>query len=193
MPACSASASEIVPYLSSAFAQVATVPGTPTDRPLKRASVNGSGAPLSQKDVGVIAADARSRPSIVTIRPSAVWMTMKPPPPIPHEKGSVTPSTPAAATAASMALPPFVSVSIAACVASVSTDAAAPPVPIAVGGPFGATAADAGTASTNAAAATHAPMRSDNRIRLMARSGGSRQRSRCRECRRVGRRALSRR
>src|SRR5947207_2134097 len=91
---------------------------------------------------------------------------MKPPPPIPHENGSVTPSTPAAVTAASMALPPFFSVSIAACVASVSTDAAAPPVPIDVGGPDGATAADAGTATRHAAAATNAAMRRDNRFRL---------------------------
>ena len=62
-------------------------------------------------------------------------MTMKPPPPIPHENGSVTPRTAAAATAASTALPPSRSVSMAACVASVSTVAAAPPVPVAVGGP----------------------------------------------------------
>ena len=74
---------------------------------------------------------------------------MKPPPPTPHENGSVTPSTPAAVTAASMALPPFFSVSIAACVASVSTYAAAPPVPIDVGGPDGATAADAATPKTS--------------------------------------------
>ena len=61
--------------------------------------------------------------------------TIKPPPPTPHENGSVTPSTPAAATAASTALPPSFSVSIAACVAISSTLAAAPPVPIEVGGP----------------------------------------------------------
>src|SRR5580765_6457801 len=168
MPACSASASEIVPYSASAFAHVATVPGTPTDMPLNRASLNGSGTPFSQNDVGVIAADARSRPSIVTNRPFAVRITMKPPPPTPHENGSVTPSTPAAVTAASMALPPFFSVSIAACVASVSTDAAAPPVPIDVGGPDGATAADAATTSTHAAAATNATKRSDNRFRLIS-------------------------
>ena len=75
---------------------------------------------------------------------------MKPPPPMPHENGSVTPSTPAAATAASTALPPLLSVSIAACVASVSTVAAAPPVPIDVGGPDGATAADAGRRTSSA-------------------------------------------
>src|SRR5688500_6941956 len=59
---------------------------------------------------------------------------MKPPPPIPHEKGSVTPRTAAAATAASTALPPSSSTSIAAFVASSSTVAAAPPLPVAVGG-----------------------------------------------------------
>ena len=51
---------------------------------------------------------------------------MKPPPPMPHENGSVTPSTAAAATAASTALPPALSVSIAAWVPSASTVAAAP-------------------------------------------------------------------
>src|SRR5919204_2387544 len=91
---------------------------------------------------------------------------MNPPPPIPQENGSVTPSTAAAVTAASMALPPFLSVSIAACVASVSTDAAAPPVPTDVGGPNGATAADAVTASTHAATANNAATRRDNRFRL---------------------------
>src|SRR6266511_3592237 len=58
---------------------------------------------------------------------------MKPPPPIPHENGSTTPRTAAAATAASTALPPRSSTSIAVCVASGSTLAAAPPVPVATG------------------------------------------------------------
>ena len=58
-------------------------------------------------------------------------MTMKPPPPIPHENGSTTPSTPAAATAASTALPPRLRVSIAACVASGSMVAAEPAEPTA--------------------------------------------------------------
>src|SRR3954453_12300042 len=75
-------------------------------------------------------------------------MTMKPPPPTPHEKGSATPRTPAAATAASTAFPPGCSASIAACVASVSTLAAAPPLPVEVGGPDGATAAAATPTST---------------------------------------------
>src|SRR5262245_19389219 len=60
-------------------------------------------------------------------------MTMNPPPPMPQENGSTTPSTPAAVTAASTALPPRFSVRIAAFVASVSTVAAAPSRPTAVG------------------------------------------------------------
>src|SRR5438045_9358259 len=100
-------------------------------------------------DAGVIAAGAVSRPSIVVTLPSDVrGMTMKPPPPIPHENGSATPRTPAAVTAASTAFPPRFSASIAACVASVSTLAAAPPVPVEVGGPDGATAAAATPVST---------------------------------------------
>src|SRR5881392_2659684 len=100
-------------------------------------------------DVGVIADGAVSRPSIVvTLLSDVRWMTMKPPPPIPHENGSATPRTPAAVTAASTAFPPRFSASIAACVASVSTLAAAPPVPVEVGGPDGATAAAATPVST---------------------------------------------
>src|SRR3954463_1675853 len=149
MPGCSTWPRLIVPYFSSASYHVAGGPGPPTDRPLQRASLNGSGAPFSQNDVGVIASGAVSRPSSVVTLPLAVRMTMKPPPPTPHENGSVTPRTPAAATAASTALPPDFSVSMAACVASVSTLAAAPPVPMDVGGPFGATAADAVTPKTS--------------------------------------------
>src|SRR3954447_6161881 len=59
---------------------------------------------------------------------------MKPPPPMPQENGSVTPSTAAAVTAASVALPPRRSVSIAAFVARRSTVAAAPRYPVEVGG-----------------------------------------------------------
>jgi hypothetical protein len=119
--------------LRNAISQVAGVPGTPKDMPLKRASSNGSGAPFSQNESGLIVAGDSSRPSIVVTLPSAVRMTMKPPPPMPHEYGSVTPSTPAAATAASTALPPSLSAWIAARVPSRSTDAAAPPPPAAVG------------------------------------------------------------
>src|SRR4029077_16090949 len=54
----------------------------------------------------------------------------------------------AAVTAASTAFPPRFNASIAACVASVSTLAAAPPVPVEVGGPVGATAAAATPIST---------------------------------------------
>src|SRR5689334_10423108 len=59
-------------------------------------------------------------------------MTMNPPPPIPEENGSVTPRTPAAAIAASTALPPSRSACTAAPVAVASTLDAAPPVPVAV-------------------------------------------------------------
>src|SRR5688572_26447367 len=82
---------------------------------------------------GFIEAGAVSRESIVVTSPSGVRMTMKPPPPMPAENGSVTPSTAAEATAASTALPPARKVSIAACVPSASTVAAAPPEPVAVG------------------------------------------------------------
>src|SRR4029078_6270353 len=90
-------------------------------------------------------------------------MTMKPPPPSPHEKGSATPRTPAAVTAASTAFPPRFSASIAACVARASTLAAAPPVPVDVAGPEGATAAAATPISvrnerTSAAAKRNLPM-----------------------------------
>src|SRR5206468_1895887 len=81
-------------------------------------------------------------------------MTMKPPPPTPDENGSVTPSTPAAVTAASTALPPPFRVSIAAWVASVSTVAAAPPVPVAVAGPCGPASAHAPTTSESTTAPT---------------------------------------
>src|SRR5919198_483486 len=70
-------------------------------------------------------------------------MTMKPPPPIPDENGSVTPRTAAAVTAASTA-----------CFAGVPTVAAAPPVPVAVAGPCGPGSAKAATCearTTNAA------------------------------------------
>src|SRR5919204_4213657 len=90
-------------------------------------------------------------------------MTMKPPPPIPHENGSATPRMPAAVTAASTAFPPRFSASIAASVASVSTLAAAPPVPVDVGGPDGTTAAAPTPLSTrneerSAAATRNLPM-----------------------------------
>ena len=58
---------------------------------------------------------------------------MKPPPPMPATYGSVTPSVAFAAIAASTALPPWRSTWIALCVASGSTVAAAPPVPVATG------------------------------------------------------------
>jgi hypothetical protein len=133
------------------------VPGTPTERPLKRASLKGKARPFSQNDIGCIAFGAVSRPSIVVTRPLAVRTTMKPPPPIPDENGSVTPRTAAEATEASIAFPPRRRMSIAACVAIFSTDAAAPPLPVAVGGPEPLpTSAVARIPQTRAAAVTNA-------------------------------------
>src|SRR5919198_3994642 len=85
-------------------------------------------------------------------------MVMNPPPPTPQEYGSTTPSVAAAAIAASTALPPRRSVWIAARVATGSTVAAAPPVPMAVGCFAGAVwaAAAAGRGSSEAAAAATA-------------------------------------
>jgi len=60
-------------------------------------------------------------------------MTMKPPPPTPQLKGSVTPSVAAAATAASTALPPLFRIASAACEAGSLIVATAPPVPLATG------------------------------------------------------------
>ncbi len=126
------------------------MPGTPTERPLYRASAKGSGTPFSQNESGRIAAGAVSRPSIVVTPPLLSLITMKPPPPIPQEKGSVTPRTAAATTAASTALPPARSASTAACVASVSTVAAAPPLPVWLGGPCGPASAHAPTPAASA-------------------------------------------
>src|SRR5207302_6054914 len=52
---------------------------------------------------------------------------------MPQENGSTTPSTAAAATAASTALPPSLRTRIPAAVASRLTDATAPPLPMATG------------------------------------------------------------
>ena len=129
------------------------MPGTPADRPLQRASLNASAASFSQNESGCIVAGDSSRESIVVTSPEAVRITMNPPPPMPHEYGSVTPSTPAAATAASMALPPWRSVSIAAWVPARSTVAAAPPLPTAVGCFRSWASATCGSKSTTAIAA----------------------------------------
>ena len=107
--------------------------------------------------VGPHRGGAVSRPSIVVTFPSAVRMTMNPPPPIPHENGSVTPSTAAATTAASTAFAPSRSASTAASVASTSTVAAAPPLPTAVG----ALTSGAGCACRR----RHGQSRSDHRQR----------------------------
>src|SRR5579863_2099488 len=66
---------------------------------------------------------------------------MKPPPPGPATNGMVAPMVLAAATAASMALPPCLSTVMAASLAPRLIDAAAPPVPMATGCLVGATVA----------------------------------------------------
>src|SRR5919197_6752480 len=133
MPGASACLSVVVPYLRSALDHVAGVPGTPAERPLKRASLKLSGLAFSKNESGRIVAGDFSRPSIVVTLPCGVRMTMNPPPPMPQLNGSTTPSTPAAATAPSTALPPCARLSTAAFVARTSTLAAAPPVPRATG------------------------------------------------------------
>src|SRR5471030_2562693 len=60
-------------------------------------------------------------------------MTIKPPPPRPQLNGSVTPSVAAAATVASMALPPLFRMASAAFEAGSLMVATAPPVPVATG------------------------------------------------------------
>src|SRR5471030_940950 len=60
-------------------------------------------------------------------------MTMKPPPPRPQLNGSVTPNVAAAATVASMALPPLFRMASAAFDAGSLMVATAPPMPVATG------------------------------------------------------------
>src|SRR5205823_4321074 len=92
---------------------------------------------------------------------------MKPPPPIPATYGSLTPSAAAAATAASIALPPSRKIWIPARVASGSTVATAPPVPTATGCFDGAGAAVVPAA--NAAPTT--PATSARAAAIRARTG----------------------
>lgn len=56
------------PYLWTAVVQVATWPGTPMDRPERRADSNGNGAPVlgSRNSRGVQPLGHISRPSMVT-------------------------------------------------------------------------------------------------------------------------------
>src|SRR5579863_3263956 len=96
---------------------------------------------------------------------------MKPPPPGPATNGIVTPMVDAAATAASMALPPRLSTEMAASLAFRSMEAAPPPVPTAVGcfpaavaaAPGAALARD-GTAATSAARADRAETQAKRRM-----------------------------
>src|SRR3954453_18032713 len=79
---------------------------------------------------------------------------MNPPPPMPHEYGSTTPSTLEGAIAASTALPPRRRTSIAAWVPCESTVAAPPPTPTAVGCLVGAGVWWAAAGAATRAAAT---------------------------------------
>src|SRR6266403_664029 len=58
-------------------------------------------------------------------------MSMKPPPPIPHEAGLVTPTASAVATAASIALPPCFKISTPAAAASALSETTIPCTPTA--------------------------------------------------------------
>ncbi|SCE51531.1 hypothetical protein GA0115235_12255 [Streptomyces sp. DpondAA-F4a] len=60
--------SGLLPQVSSAFCQVAGVPGVPTARPLVTASSNGIGFPFSRKSEESALRGAVSRPSIVSTR-----------------------------------------------------------------------------------------------------------------------------
>src|SRR5919204_918652 len=97
-------------------------------------------------------------------------MTMKPPPPMPATKGSVTPRTAFAAIAASTALPPSRRILIPARVASASTLATAPPVPTATAsfGGCGAAGALMAPASSSVASVTRSTKRGARRNRTIA-------------------------
>src|SRR3954454_5158443 len=79
---------------------------------------------------------------------------MNPPPPSPATYGSVTPRVALAATAASIALPPLLRIPIAVLVASLSTEAAAPPVPVATAWDCAAAAAGSASATSRTTVAT---------------------------------------
>src|SRR5207248_1177882 len=81
---------------------------------------------------------------------------MKPPPPGPAANGTVTPIAAAVATAASMALPPCLSTSMPAWLASRLMDATAPPVPTATGCFLTAPGARAAALAANGRAASAA-------------------------------------
>src|SRR5919201_2877782 len=96
---------------------------------------------------------------------------MKPPPPMPATKGSVTPSTALAAIAASTALPPSRRTSMPARVASASTEATAPPVPTATASLGGWGAAGARTAPPTSTVANASNARSQPASRSLTVSG----------------------
>ncbi len=61
--------SGLLPHASSAFSQVAGVPGVPTPSPLVTASLKGIGFPSSRKSEGSALRGAVSRPSMVPTLP----------------------------------------------------------------------------------------------------------------------------
>src|SRR5690606_13453256 len=113
-------------------AQAAGAPGTAAARaPSSEACRRG--LPSASRYMSAVAASgARSRPSIMTLLPSAArCSSQKPPPPMPEPYGSTTPRAALTATAASKALPPASRISRPAAVASgcAVTTAAAGGVP----------------------------------------------------------------
>lgn len=90
--------------------------------------MKGIGFPsVPMKRVGVAAAGAVSRPSIVSINPvAAPWWTRNPPPPMPLDCGSTTVKANIIAIAASVALPPFRRISRPASLARGSAEVTTP-------------------------------------------------------------------
>src|SRR5699024_123249 len=111
---------------------------------------------------------------VVTRPERASRWTKKPPPPIPHEYGSVTPSAAAVAMAASTALPPSASTRRPMSLAYGSTDDTAPPEPIASGTFSGSGTGSAAWAVNGlpAAAVTPRAAPAANTVRRLVRGTG---------------------
>src|SRR5690606_36558433 len=112
MAGANKSAQGSAPCAAWASAARRMLEGTPTLRPDSTASIKGNGRPSwPRNQSGAAAAGAVSRPSRVSIVPSAEWCSRNPPPPIPELCGSTTVSASIVAIAASVALPPRRSIS----------------------------------------------------------------------------------
>lgn len=99
------SAQLFCPNFLCAYSKPRTLPGTPEDR--HPTMLSRVGLPLASRYMLRVAAPgAFSRKSMKAVRPSAMRMSMKPPPPILPAKGYVTAKVKPTATAASTALPP---------------------------------------------------------------------------------------